>query len=628
MKNARFGLGLLTACALLLSLILAGCARNGGTVSGDEVIWNVGSEAAVPGQDATGDTDATLPGTTSGTFNGAEPSGQTSAGNDKPGTSANQAAGSKPTDGDKTGSASHTGGASGTPSEAPSGEPVTYYVDSVNGKDSNNGTSQSTPFKTLARVPHGDLTPGSRVLLKAGSYFKEQLGLTASGREGAPIVYDMYGSGAKPIIDGMGKFEVIQLYNVQYMELRNLQIVSKGTGGSIMRGITVTSGGKKHEGGALNHIYLIDLEIHDMSAPVGRGTAGIYIENGKSVNPCWYNDLRIEGCEIYDTGSCGIIFNSQYGKRDGLDTWDLQPYPYTPSTNVVIRNNIVRDMPGDGMWISTTKGVLMEHNTVYNTSYGTNTAYAGMWPHNSDDAVMQYNEVYNNRFGGGDGQGLDVDINCVNTVVQYNYSHDNEGGFLLVCTDGAPDFNRGTVVRYNISQNDLHGLIAIKGDEVTGLQVYNNTFYTDKGYSNGTIDCFLWNNKNDAVFTNNIFVNNSTNGSGSYGKFVDNKDSNGQSTSNGVVRITFENNVFAGTSPARAPTAEGNIRVDSSNKIGVDPGLTNPGSGKIGRETAEGYKLKADSICRGAGKTIADHGGLDFFGGKVSGKMSIGAHQG
>ena len=53
-------------------------------------------------------------------------------------------------------------------------------------------------------MPHGDLTPGSKVLLKAGSYFKEQLGLTASGKEGAPIVYDMYGTGAKPIIDGGG----------------------------------------------------------------------------------------------------------------------------------------------------------------------------------------------------------------------------------------------------------------------------------------------------------------------------------------------------------------------------------------------------------------------------------------
>ena len=40
-----------------------------------------------------------------------------------------------------------------------------------------------------------------------------------------------------------------------------------------------------------------------------------------------------------------------------------------------IKNNIIRDLPGDGMWISTTKGAVLEYNTVYNTGDGTNTAY-------------------------------------------------------------------------------------------------------------------------------------------------------------------------------------------------------------------------------------------------------------
>ena len=631
MKNVRYALGLLAACTLIISCLLTGCTQTGNPVSEGDIQWNVGSSpsnGAVGETNATGETDATQePGITDPTMSD-EPGTPGSSKNPSAGRPDTTRPGGQSDNGQKPGTSANPIVPGGSTTAAPSGKPVTYYVDSVNGKDTNSGTSQDAPFRTLKRVPHSNLTPGSKVLLKAGSYFKETLGLTSSGRQGAPIVYDMYGSGAKPIIDGMGNFEVIQLYNVQYMELRNLQIVSKGTGGSIMRGVTVTSGGKKHAGGALNHIYLINLEIHGINAQVGRGAAGIYIENGKSAKPCWYNDLRIEGCEIYDTGSCGIIFNSQYGKRPEIPKWDLQPEPYTPSTNVIIRNNIIRDMPGDGMWISTTKGAVMEYNTVYNTSYGTNTAYAGMWPHNSDDAVMQYNEVYNNRFGSGDGQGLDVDINCNDTIVQYNYSHDNEGGFILVCTDGSPDFNRNTIVRYNVSQNDLHGLVTIKGHEVTGLKVYNNTFYTDKGYSNGTIDCFLWNTQNDAVFTNNIFVNNSPKGDGSYGKFVDNKDSDGRSTSNKVVNITFENNLFFGSSPAKSPKAEGNIRVSADNKIGVDPGLTNPGSGKIGRKTADGYRLKAGSVCRGAGKTISGNGGKDFFGGAVSGKASIGAHQG
>ena len=50
------------------------------------------------------------------------------------------------------------------------------------------------------------------------------------------------------------------------------------------------------------------------------------------------------------------------------------------------------------MWISTTKGAVLEYNTVYNTSYGELTQYAGMWPHNSDGCVMQFNELYENRW--------------------------------------------------------------------------------------------------------------------------------------------------------------------------------------------------------------------------------------
>ena len=621
--RGRYWISLLTAGALLMTLALAGCQRKDPDASGDDINWNVGSSASVPG-DVSGDTASG--GEPSGDASGDTTSGDATQNGGRPVNSSGSGGGT--TNGQTpNGDSSKTPTPGGDKTE-PAGKPVTYYVDSVAGKDTNNGLSANAPFKSLGRVPHGDLTPGSKVLLKAGSYFKEQLGLTASGKEGAPIVYDMYGTGAKPIIDGGGKFEVINVRNVQYLEMRNLEITSKGASGNIVRGITFTSGGKKHAGGALNHIYLTNLTIHGMKAVVGRGSAGIYIENGESLNPCWYNDFRIEGCEIYDTGACGIIINSNYGKRAEITKWDLQKLPFTPATNVVIKNNIIRDLPGDGMWISTTKGAVLEYNTVYNTGDGTNTAYAGMWPHNSDGCVMQYNEVYGNRLGGGDGQGLDVDINCNDTVVQYNYSHDNEGGFVLVCTDGDNNnYNRNTVVRYNISQNDLHGLVTIKGREVTGLKVYNNTFYTDKGYSNGTIDTLLW-GKNDAVFTNNIFVNNFAGGSGSYGRFVDNKDGNGASTSNGGLTMTFENNVFFGRSPAKAPTAEGNIRVAASNKIGVDPGLTNPGSGKIGRSTAGGYKLKSGSACLGAGKAIANNGGKDFFGGKVAGTPSIGAHQG
>ncbi len=46
------------------------------------------------------------------------------------------------------------------------------------------------------------------------------------------------------------------------------------------------------------------------------------------------------------------------------------------------------------------------------------------------------------RFNGCDGTGFDVDYDQDGTVIQFNYSHDNEGGFILLCTDAEPRTRR------------------------------------------------------------------------------------------------------------------------------------------------------------------------------------------
>ena len=502
----------------------------------------------------------------------------------------------------------------------------TFYVDSKAGNDDNDGLSPKSPFQSLSAVPSYDLGPGAKILLKCGSIFEEHLTIVAHGTANKPVIVSSYGTGAKPVINCSDK-EVVLIHNSQYIEISNLEITNIGNGNMEQRrGIYITTGGLNMTSPVLSHIYLKNLNIHNIKSNANRESAGIFVQNREAGVNNKFNDLRIEDCTISDISGCGIIISSMFGKREGVK-WDLQPKPYLPCTNVVIRNNVLHDIESDGMWISTTDGCIMENNLLYNNCFNESFPTAGMWPHNSDNAVMQYNEVYHTKLAGGDGQGLDVDINCNNTLVQYNYSHDNEGGFLLVCTDSDGHWNRKTTVRYNISQNDLNSLIAIKGEEVTGLKVYNNTFYTEKGYSNGTINCLLWTNKNDTTFTNNIFVNDNTLASGSYGKFVDNKDGQGISTSNAVVNMTFENNIFFGKSPAKSPHAEGGIKLASGNKIGVDPMLSAPGTG-AGKNKVQGYQLTSSSPCLKAGKTISNNGEKDYLGKKLPvGTPDIGACQ-
>ena len=65
----------------------------------------------------------------------------------------------------------------------------TYYVDSAGGSDSNNGTLQQTPWKTVAKVNAAVLAAGDTVLFKRGGVWTECLAPSASGTAGNDYPY-------------------------------------------------------------------------------------------------------------------------------------------------------------------------------------------------------------------------------------------------------------------------------------------------------------------------------------------------------------------------------------------------------------------------------------------------------
>jgi hypothetical protein len=72
---------------------------------------------------------------------------------------------------------------------------LNWYVDSVNGSDSNSGTSQDQAFATISKA-QSVLAAGQTLGLACGSQFREQLTLSVNG---ATVV--AYGSGQKPLLD-------------------------------------------------------------------------------------------------------------------------------------------------------------------------------------------------------------------------------------------------------------------------------------------------------------------------------------------------------------------------------------------------------------------------------------------
>lgn len=81
---------------------------------------------------------------------------------------------------------------------------TTYYFAS-SGNDAGNGTSISTPWKTLAKFNSvfASKLPGDKFLFNCGDVFYGKMIISRSGSAGSPITIGAYGSGADPVITGL-----------------------------------------------------------------------------------------------------------------------------------------------------------------------------------------------------------------------------------------------------------------------------------------------------------------------------------------------------------------------------------------------------------------------------------------
>ena len=79
---------------------------------------------------------------------------------------------------------------------------ATYYVDMVGGNDGNDGLTQATAWKTVAKVNGSSFAAGDQILFKRGGVWNESLVPPSSGASGNPIVFDAYGTGEAPTLTG------------------------------------------------------------------------------------------------------------------------------------------------------------------------------------------------------------------------------------------------------------------------------------------------------------------------------------------------------------------------------------------------------------------------------------------
>jgi Right handed beta helix region len=477
--------------------------------------------------------------------------------------------------------------------------PMIFYVDSRGGDDANVGTKPDSAWKTLEKVNATAFQPGDRILLRSSSIWEGQLWPKGSGAEGHPITLGMYGGGVRPVINGGGKVEdAVLLKNQEYWEIENLEITNSGRERALRRGVHVAV----ENYGEAHHIYVRSLSVHDVNGvDTVKANGGIHCTSVGDQKPSRFVDLRIENNDIYHVDRDGIT--------DWSDRWERSKW--YPSLEVVVRGNFLHDIGGDGIVVVATDSALVERNKVGHANQRSEGYNIAIWSWSADNTVIQYNEAYGTK-GQRDGEGFDSDWNSRNTVIQYNYSHDNDGGFLLICNEGGHNSeesagNTGTVVRYNISQNDRTRGINIAGP-VKDSVIYNNTIYVGPDH---TVDLLLfsdWHGWSEGTYLyNNIFY---VAGTARFSYGISRASDGAYVSGHGFGASkdnVFDANVYYGIEvPGNDPHA-----------LTVDPKLVAPGQGSIGRLSLSGYRLQPMSPSKKSAKFVEKNGGHDFWGNAV-----------
>ena len=479
-----------------------------------------------------------------------------------------------------------------------------YHVDQRGGDDAQDGLEPERAWRSLARVNAATFAPGDRLLLRSGSVWEgELLQPRGAGTPEQPIVIDRYGAGPLPAIHGGGRVPaVLRLENQGGWEINHLELTNRSAGPPQRhRAVEI----RARDAGWVRHLHLKNLLIHDVNAVsdyrndgdvVAKSFGGIaFLIEGEAVPTAW-DDVLVQGCTIRDVGPIGLVSHSTWmtGHREN------DPRTWFPSRRVVIRGNTFERIDRNGLILRGCVQPLIEYNLW--RECGRTGSGNGMFIFHCDDALVQFNEACFTRYNPGDSDaaGFDSDYNSRRSIFQCNYSHDNEYGFILICSQGgrANGFNDGTIVRYNISQNDGGAIVRVSGT-VTNALVHNNTFYVKAGMTNPReaappriIFHKSWQGWSDGVtYANNLVVNESREAVYELGESRNNR---------------FAHNLYFGVHPASEPAEEG--------KRTADPRLASVRGATDRMSAAVAYALRPGSPAIGGGITLPSTAPHDYAG--------------
>ena len=484
---------------------------------------------------------------------------------------------------------------------------TTYYVDSINGDDTNSGKSVSSAWKTLEKASSEVYSEGDKILLKAGSIFDGTFTAQGSGSVENPITFGAYGDTealGKPVVRSNEDVRLVDIHNVSGWLVENIEFTAPNG-----KGIYITADGS----GMTTEITVRDCVFHDIyykrCETYSGGHCAIMLSSSGAT--ARLRNITLKDCNIYD---CAYGVNMNGLTREWTPDLFVSPEE-SYNTGYTLDGLSLNNILYDGIIITSVYGMVIRNCALINTSLNDDYPTAPMWSHHASNYLVENCEIAG-ATNPKDGMAIDFDGWTTDSTYQYIYSHDNVR-FITNCCYDSYTKNRNCTVRYCLSVNDnkktniLAQLCTAgieyedgeKADYMDNFKFYNNTIINAS-----SIRCC---NVKNSYIANNIITGDSKTVIELLGRTIDENTGEKQIRKfEGVIT----NNCFWGMgAPATAKNSY----------------FRNPGF--VGTDETDKNSFMLSSKSRLIGKGIQveeDMGEYDFYGNELTDVHNIGCYDG
>ena len=494
------------------------------------------------------------------------------------------------------------------PTAFAAGDGTTYYVDSINGDDTNSGKSVSSAWKTLEKASSEVYSEGDKILLKAGSIFDGTFTAQGSGNAENPITFGAYGDTealGKPVVRSNEDVKLVEIHNVSGWLVENIEFTAPNG-----KGIYITADGS----GMTTEITVRDCVFHDIYYKRCETYSGGHcpIMLSSSGATARLRNITLKDCNIYD---CAYGVNMNGLTREWSPDLFVSPEE-SYNTGYTLDGLNLNNILYDGIIITSVYGMVIRNCALINTSLNDDYYTAPMWSHHASNYLVENCEIAG-ATNLKDGMAVDFDGWTTDATYQYVYSHDNVRFIRNCCYDNYTK-NANCTVRYCLSVNDNKGDNSMAQLLFIGAQDFYNEderpvymdnfkFYNNTLINASEISCA---NLRNSYIANNIITGNLKTTFSYTRKTVGSDGNKIIHEFDGV----FTNNCFWGTG---APLI-------ARNSYFCNPGF-------IGKDETDKDSFMLSSKSRLIGKGIQveeDMGEYDFYGNELTDVHNIGCYDG